>query len=415
MRPLSHAYWRLRNRPRRNCFYKKTERFSGSLPIFLVSAALWVWFLGWVFFFYPPRLISEFLQQSPAEPAPSPGERPRQRRCPQESPLPAANPGTSRGKRPGPAPRLRAGPRTPPTPSVPVVPPPGTRGLPGGSIPAVPHPVFPRSPSAEQARFTHSTFSWSAPPQLQASTCCWISPWWPPAEPSAPAKSAQRRLRPPPPRPHCGGMEGHGDGTHTHTGRGRGCLGGSSRPGYIPRRGAGSKAGSGGGWRGRGVVVVVGGGVLCCRGLAAKEGERRCRAALRVSVCVRVLCVCVCACPWLLAPSPPSAERPRSAAGARRGGAPRPALRDGGGKKGGGGGGSGLAPAAPNCVWGGAQTGLLPWGLPLPAFPEPLRQGLEGKRWRKMSRGGVKGGCSAGVLPSGSVAGGRGPARRAGG
>lgn len=41
------------------------------------------------------------------------------------------------------------------------------------------HAASPPSPShrGQAPLCTHSTFSWSAPPQLQASTCCWISPW----------------------------------------------------------------------------------------------------------------------------------------------------------------------------------------------------------------------------------------------
>lgn len=45
------------------------------------------------------------------------------------------------------------------------------------------------------SRCTHSRFFWSAPPQLQASTCCWISPCSAAAAPApraGPARGAQR-------------------------------------------------------------------------------------------------------------------------------------------------------------------------------------------------------------------------------
>lgn len=41
----------------------------------------------------------------------------------------------------------------------------------------LPSPPPPPSRRGQAPLCTHSTFSWSAPPQLQASTCCWISPW----------------------------------------------------------------------------------------------------------------------------------------------------------------------------------------------------------------------------------------------
>lgn len=100
MRPLSHSYQSLRNRPRRIVFISKR-----SVPPACYPPPCLCCLVG---FLHPPRLISEFLQQSPAEPAPSPGARPR--RCPHKSQLCAATAGTSRGKRPG----RQRGPQPPP-------------------------------------------------------------------------------------------------------------------------------------------------------------------------------------------------------------------------------------------------------------------------------------------------------------
>lgn len=90
-------------------------------------------------------------------------------------------------------------------------------------------------------------------------------------------------------RPHCGGMEG------------RGGLGGSSRPGYIPRRGRAARPG---GERGGWVSLLPGFG---------RKGERRGRPVCAI-VCVRG--------PGYTHPPrplPPGAERPRARCGGAEG------------------------------------------------------------------------------------------------
>lgn len=172
-------------------------------------------------------------------------------------------------------------------------------------------------------------------------------------------------------RPHCGGMEGRGHPPG---------LGGSSRPGYIPREGA--VAGEGGGsaaqpsGEGEG---GKGGGVSLLAGLGRKAERRSaagppcvCAAAVRSAVCLRV--------PGYTRPPPPP-PKARSgrgrAAGARRGGAPRPALRDGARGKGEGRGkeGSGTAPKPWPRGGGGSQTGPRHGDVPPPLTPGAAPRG----------------------------------------
>lgn len=249
---MSHGYRSLRNRPRRIVFIRKR-----SVPPACYPSPCLCCLVG---FLHPPRLISEFLQQSPAEPAPSPGARPR--RCPHKSQLCAAIAGTSRGKRPGP------GARTPATPPTTAPPPPHNRRAAPAASPRLCPPMPPS--------FTHSTFSWSAPPQLQALTCCWISPWWP-AAPSAPAE--------PPPGLTAGAWRGGGASV--------------AAPGRATSRGGDGQRGREGSW---GVGVFVAG--VWPQRRAARPPRVRDR---------------VCAWPWLHTPSPPSAARRGAAAGALRG------------------------------------------------------------------------------------------------